>query len=121
MSEFNYLSEKRRYLDSIGEISAYCTGVKCEDCLLSAYHNNHNRSCGEFEFEYPEEATELIRKWAEEHPVMTNADKFKEVFGFIPYGTEALCMSDKSCDHYDCNDCEFKAWWNEEYKEPKGE
>ena len=42
-------------------------------------------------------------KWAEEHPVMTNGEKFEEVFGFsVPYTL---------------NEAEWWKWWlDKEYE-----
>lgn len=61
---------------------------------------------------------------------MTNAEKFKEVFGYAP-DTNSCLAPQKVCDkqaelHLEdiedeysskmCNDCGFKDWWNKEYK-----
>lgn len=72
----------------------------------------------------PQEAEKIIMNWAKEHPVKTNADKFKEVFGFEP--CTDLCVLEKGVR---CKECEYKGatedgtccskWWEEEYKEPK--
>ena len=56
---------------------------------------------------------------------MTNAEKYKEVFGFYPSFTDCICGDDcEKCpidkgdlDYLSCID-EFKVdWWNSEYKE----
>ena len=45
-------------------------------------------------------------KWAKEHQPVTNADKFKEVFGCSPF--RIMLFND-----------DFTKWFHEEYKEPK--
>ena len=48
---------------------------------------------------------------------MTNAEKFKEVFGYPP-SSNARCVAPKEiCDDFDtCRKCPFSDWWNQEYK-----
>ena len=51
---------------------------------------------------------------------MTNAEKFKEVFGFKP--DESACLfSAKVCetlmgDNHFCPECPLVDWWDKEYK-----
>lgn len=79
--EFNYLVEKKRMLNSLGRTSGMlCAGTKCDVCPLSKGKNDRNLSCTIFEFEYPVEATEIVRKWANEHPRKTRKDVLKEAF-----------------------------------------
>ena len=55
---------------------------------------------------------------------MTNAEKFREVFGFYPdaHPTEDVCNY-VYCDEQDCATCRYykgdkeKATWDDEYKE----
>ena len=74
--EFNYLVEKQRMLNSLGRTSKMCTGVNCYECPLNAYSDG----CDYFEGEHPLEATEIVRKWAEEHPRKTRKDVLLEKF-----------------------------------------
>lgn len=70
---------------------------------------------------YPEEAEAILQKWADERPIVTNADKFREVFG-----TNLLVSHDKQGyfyipdDRY-CIESEDMAvrWLNSEYKAPE--
>ncbi|MGI6500327.1 MAG: hypothetical protein ACOX1S_05455 [Anaerostipes sp.] len=94
MSEFNYLAEKRRYLDSIGRTGDSCNG-------------HRGMYCNDFELNHQEEAIEMVRKWAEEHPRITNEEKFTQVFGSV----ESFGNGSTIGFPFD--------WWNEEYKEPK--
>ena len=55
-----------------------CESYKvCEGCPLT----KDGSLCSRFMIEYPEEAEHTIMQWAAEHPMITNRDKFKEVFG----------------------------------------
>lgn len=65
----------------------------------------------------PQEAEEIIMKWAEEHPTQSNADKFKEVFGFIP---DSEYCPNKCPENLvnGCLNCEYRHFWSQEYKEP---
>lgn len=70
--------------------------ANCELKILSGY------ICGLDILKNPEQAQEIIMKWAKEHPVKTNADKFKEVFG-TP--VDYISFSDRI------------GFWQQEYKE----
>ena len=59
-----------------------CNHILCRDCQLASVHNGHDLCCADFYKEYPEEAEDIVMKWSAKHPVMTNAMKFKEVFGY---------------------------------------
>lgn len=91
-----------------------CDTSKCENCGLDkecgcdTYINNNLK-----------QAEEIIMKWAEEHPIQTNADKFKEVFGY-DIDPKVDCCRLEACDG-ECDKCKFDDFWNQEYKEPKGE
>ena len=45
---------------------------------------------------------------------MTNAEKFKEVFGFKPNKNLCYAPEDVKCPT-DCDDCPYISWLNEEY------
>jgi len=49
---------------------------------------------------------------------MTNAEKFKEVFGFTPRTENCPDLSpNKVCQQQTtCEDCAFNHWWEKEYK-----
>lgn len=80
MAEFNYLREKRRMLDSLGRKGKDCGFTTCEKCPLSQNNNDVDLVCTSFENQYPEEATAVVRKWAEEHPRRTRKDVLLEKF-----------------------------------------
>lgn len=118
--EFNYLVEKKRMLGSLGRTSSMCTGVECNTCPLSSLKNDRNLSCTIFEFEYPVEATEIVRKWAKEHPRKTRKDVLLEKFpnaDFRSNGSPCSCCVElgmipkEQCDE-NCTKC-----WNTEVEE----
>lgn len=75
------------------------------------------------DLENPEQTIRYVQKWSDEHPVMTWADKLKELLPnanieevIAPLCPNAFfggieCPSQPGCD-YDCERC-----WNGEYKE----
>lgn len=77
--EFNYLVEKIRMLNSLGRTHGKCDGVLCQNCPLYL-QNKYNCTCYNLESEYPVKATEIVRKWAEEHPRKTRKDILLEKF-----------------------------------------
>lgn len=117
---FNYLIEKKRMLDSLGRIEDQCVGVECHECPLSRYNNGFNSICCDFEIEHPIEATEIVRKWAEEHPRKTRRDVLLEKFPNstlkTEYGNYLICAQRlglcKDCLTKSCEKC-----WNTEVEE----
>ena len=80
-----------------------CDSYKvCEGCPLT----KDESICSRFMVEYPEKAEHTIMQWAARHPIKTNRDKFKEVFG-VDF-TEPLPGG-------------FNAWLTAEYKEGQHE
>ena len=91
----------------------------CGLCDLGHRNNGFDMVCSDMGLKHPQETEEIIMKWAEEHPAKTNADKFKEVFGFE---TDLSGCAGIKCIHKDdaikCCDCEVRDFWNKEYKAP---
>lgn len=97
-----------------------CAGVECDDCIL---HGICSSDFGDTEGVTVFDALDLVEQWGKEHPIVTNMDKFEEIFGFRPnvfLRDEAVSI----CDGYHRLDDTF---WNAEYKkeeaseqEPKG-
>lgn len=89
----------------------------CFTCPMNYANNGEKMNCTVFIYNHPVKAEKIIMEWADEYPVKTNADKFKEVFGFN-IETD-ICT--KLGSHQDCNDlciiCELDNFWNKEYKE----
>lgn len=82
----------------------YRADVCCANCPLKDVRGVYH--CWRWISEEPEKAEELIMQWAKEHQPVTNADKFKEVFGCRPF--RIMLFND-----------DFIKWLHEEYKEPE--
>ena len=73
MADFQMvLAERERMCDSF---------LGCMRCPLAKAQKEFV-SCKNWTVENPAEAERIIMQWSKEHPVMTNAMKFKEVFGY---------------------------------------
>lgn len=115
MTKEEYKENVIRMWDSLREDEykgkEYCEGVVCDDCPL------YKKACGSL---YAYEALEIIENWAKEHSVKTNAEKFKEVFGFKPF-TNNCINGEVKCDKCECSDygvCDaHNRFWNAEYNE----
>ena len=74
MAEFQKVMQERQRM---------CNSYRsCCQCRINAVLND---ICTVWITKNPEEAERIIMKWAAEHPIMTNARKFEEVFGFSFY------------------------------------
>jgi len=73
MAEFSKVMRERKRM---------CSQLKCRNCRLSFDRNGHDVDCARFLREYPEEVEDIVMQWSKKHPVVTNAMKFKEVFGY---------------------------------------
>ena len=78
MDAIMYLKEKAR-------MTKECT-ICCSECPLNSASNNYYVSCGILEQSCPEEAISIIEKWSEEHPRMTNKEKFIKDHPNAPMG-----------------------------------
>lgn len=54
--------------------------ISCLDCPLYQYRDK-NLPCTLFQNDYPEKAEAIVKEWAKAHPIKTNEQKFREVFG----------------------------------------
>lgn len=75
-----------------------CDGISCSNCPFNRKVCNTGKLIF-YSFKAIEKAIEIVENWAKEHPIVTNADKFREVFGF----------------EYD-DVCDVNRFWNAEYK-----
>lgn len=73
-----------------------------ESCPLRELNRKYGLRCMPAIWTHPDEAEEIMQKWMDEHPVVTNRMKFTEVFGHI-------CLQ------------QSKEFWNDEYKKPEKE
>lgn len=77
MAEFaKVVTEKNRMCNAHGN--------NCDGCPLSRIRRKSEIICTLFMIKDPEEAEEIVMKWAEEHPLVTNGAKFEEIFG-VPF------------------------------------
>lgn len=84
----------------------------CNGCDLLNFFPDGD--CEEMCLKFPEQAQEIIMQWAKEHPAKTNADKFKEVFGYNI--DPSICGKLEDCNGR-CGECELDSFWQQEYKE----
>lgn len=116
--EFDVLKEYARMVkpDESGE----CT-IDCTCCPISQRNNGTDRLCDRFIISYPERATEIIRKWSEEHPHprKTLGDLVLENFPdaissyIMPCRILGIDWKRENCKRFDdCGECN-KVVWNE--------
>lgn len=85
-----------------------CKGVCCDCCPLNKLDDGKSTTCSNMTY-VAMDVIEIVEQWGKDHPVMTNGDKFREVFGRDPLdGTHKY-------DHY------YTAFWGSEYIPPKKE
>ena len=95
-----------------------CAGMSCDECPL-------NGTCEGINAYLAFELIECVEKWTKEHPVITMADKFKEVFGVEPKNAadflccpETIGFTHNGCAKKDCRYCK-EQFWTSEYKAPE--
>lgn len=98
--EFQDFAKQRRRMCEYYSMGGCYHDKKSDICPICAVQDS---TCGVFCLRHPKEAEEIVSKWAAEHPVMTNRQKFKEVFGV------------------DADGGPFTCFWDQEYKEPTNE
>lgn len=116
MAEFDVLKEYARMVKP-GK-NGVCT-IGCRNCPISVANNGENKDCANFMRMYPEKATEIIRKWSEDHPQKTRGDLVLEHFPNANLEKILSCeimgskWKSENCEHFkDCWECQ-KTIWNE--------
>jgi len=115
MEALVFLNEYKRMCES--------TGGGCAVCPMSTGNNKHNVTCSHLLTKCPEDACKIVEQWSKEHPIITNAMKFKEVFGHKPQSINGIIFCPPvtpgafECDRVDCMKC--LEWWDKQYKEPE--
>ena len=115
MDAERYIIEMKRMCDSY---------LGCIGCPIRAKKDNSDIDCSDFISTYPKEAVKIVEEWSKEYPIMTNAMKFKEVFGCEPYETMTIrycppiAYRTSKCMR-NCEEC--KVWWDEGWKEPEND
>ena len=96
------------FVKVVTEKNRMCEANKCcSSCPLSAKSRGTDITCSTFLKESPEEAEEIILRWAAEHPFKSNGTKFCEVFG-VPFWAISCGVTP-----------EISKWIRSEYKEAK--
>ena len=121
MTKEEYKENLIRMFDSLrtdckGESA--CAGIRCADCPF--YGKVCNATDTAMFMFHVHEAVEIVEQWVKEHPIATNADKFKEVFGFKPFTNNCINgeVKCKDCEYYDYGVCDaHNRFWNAEYNE----
>ena len=91
-----------------------CVGISCSSCPFDG------KTCNTGALVFNSyEAIEIVEKWAKEHPIVTNAMKFKEVFG-VEYDAMNSCINlgikCRDCDYYEDGECDASnRFWSAEY------
>ena len=124
MDAIKFLVEKTR-------LTKDC-GIPCKECRLSQYNNGLNMDCIDLRNNKPDEYVDIISKWSEEQPFITNIDKFKEIEKDISKiisntfkidkfkNSESFLYCRNKRPMLFCHDCaECQEFWNSEYKEEK--
>ena len=93
-----------------------CDGMDCCDCPFNEEVCRADGIKGVLFHSY--EAIEVVERWAKEHPIVTNFDKFREVFGTVP-SKDACVNANKLCKECECfidYRCNVRnRFWNAEY------
>lgn len=88
----------------------YCDMIDCTDCEIIQDYGY----CINIPKTNAEHIVDLIERWANEHIVKTNKQKYKEIFGG---NYKSLPCPPLDCPNTPCSEC--LKWWDEEYIEPK--
>lgn len=103
----------------------FCDDISCKSCPLGVKKLACVSSVHGVNLIF--NTLEFVEKWAKEHPIVTRANKYKEVLGVEPIRNRAgdlICPLDAGfidfeCgDYSSCDDCRNK-FWNSECIEEK--
>ena len=83
MAEFQAVIRERQRM-----CSSYNT---CRQCYINDLLTD---TCAAWIMKNPEATERIVMQWAAEHPVKTNRDKFKEVFGYNSFAECPVGWSD---------------------------
>ena len=99
------------YLKAKGRMTGNCH-ILCRDCPLD--------NCNELEADYPEQAVEIVEKWAKENPAKTYLSTLLEKFPNATMGEDgcpkccptSLFNIEQECPKLPCDKC-----WSRECEE----
>lgn len=126
MDAVEFLKEKDRMCRAICIVGGFVgRGDKCE--IERQRQRECGQTCNGYIVNHPEEAVEIVERWAKEHPRKTRQSEFLKMFPRVDMtadGVIAFCPENmdstfvcpiKERDHYDpeCGDCRKKYWLEE--------
>lgn len=127
MDAVEFLKEKDRMCRAICIVGGFVgRGDKCE----IERQRERGQTCGGYMINHPEEAVEIVERWAKEHPRKTrqseflkmfpNALIFKEILTINPCAIDSSRFGIEECHAYDDNNAGCfacrKKYWLEEVK-----
>lgn len=72
------MDEKAKLIRDYARMCKSKIGIDCDECELNK--NKKYSSCELFIMKEPEQAVDIIEKWAAEHPVKTRQSEFLKIF-----------------------------------------
>lgn len=106
MKAIEFLEEYRRMCNS------YIDHFMCEGCPLKGKQCLGTGVRFKTDSEYLT-IISTVEQWSKEHPIITNACKFKEVFGFLPEGCQTFYFVKPNGSYSKTIN------WQDQYKEPE--
>lgn len=121
------MADCTKTVDFLREWSRMCEGRSCEKCPISPHSVADRTSCNRYVASHPDDAIAIVQKWSDEHPVMTWADKLRELLPdarIIEEIMRTCCPSDvfgsiaSTADEGGCKSMGgYTSYWNGEYRE----
>lgn len=116
MEAIEFLKEAQRLCEQSRHCSMVCPLY--ERCIFDfKYEDESSKET----WERIEKAVAIIEQWNKEHPIITNAQKFKEVFGEIEIKDLIYCRLKHDSEDYTEIEILEANWWDAPYKEPEHE
>lgn len=126
MDAVEFLKEKDRMCRTILIVGGFVG--RCDECEIGKRRTS-GQTCDKYIVKHPEEAVEIVERWAKEHPRKTRQSEFLKMFLEAPIFEGVLeikpCklvgskLNTEECHSYDefglsgCYECR-KKYWNEE-------
>lgn len=113
----DFWKERDRMCEQYGCCQPPCFG---EGCPMKKLFPNNKFSCLEVIKMYSIETEQIVKQWAKKHPIVTNSQKFTEIFGkhaFCQSGFEFTIHTPDMGNTFKT----FGEWLKQEYQPPKGE
>ena len=104
-------------LEFINTLQRMCKASEhsCSDCPAVFI------GCGTLSTKRAADLVKAVENWGKKHPVITNKDKFKEVFGIDLVVPDPYSISYYPNQIVEYNGVPVYEWLGREYKEPKNE